>query len=64
MAIPSGSGTEVIKHLHYAGVDNSTWRDLIGTQGSGTTSDHIYTIISIIYIYRKTVYIYIKWFKS
>ena len=48
MTIPSGSGTEVIKHLHYAGVDNATWRDLIGTQGSGTTSDHIYTIISII----------------
>ena len=48
MTIPSGSGTEVIKHLHSAGVDNATWRDLIGTQGSGTTSDHIYTIISII----------------
>ena len=45
MAIPSGSGTEVLKHLHYAGVDNATWRDIIGTQGSGTQANHIYRII-------------------
>ena len=47
MAIPSGSGTEVLKSLNYVGVDNATWRDLLGS-ASGTTALHIYTVLSII----------------
>ena len=43
MAIPSGSGTEVLKRVTVHG-NNSNWVELL----SGT-ANHIYTIISIIF---------------
>ena len=42
MAIPSGSGTEVLKRASAEGVDNTTTKILDGV------ADHIYTILSLI----------------
>jgi hypothetical protein len=47
MAIPTGTGTEVLKSLNYVGVNDATWRDILGSS-SGTTALHIYTVLSII----------------
>ena len=44
MAIPSGSGTEVIKVFKATGVDDSPVVDIITGE-----ADHIYTIISVIF---------------
>ena len=42
MAIPSGSGTEVLKRNSAEGVDNTTTKILDGV------ANHIYTIVSIV----------------
>ena len=47
MAIPSGGGTEVLKTIQIQN-DGASFVDLLG--GTNTIADHIYTIISIIYI--------------
>ena len=44
MAIPSGSGTEVIKVKALAS-QNAAWVDLLG--GSDTVADHIYILLSL-----------------
>jgi len=45
MAIPTGTGTEVLKTIQITN-DSASFVDLLG--GSNTVANHIYTILSII----------------